>query len=270
MFLCIFGSKFSHKMKKIQILIASAILALSAGRGVSQTTSMDFTRTDCDGVEHHLYQELDEGKVVVLEYIMLGCSSCILATDQIKQLIEPFEASKPGRVKQYIFGFIKNYTCTQLVSWQTENDLRGTLFEDGSSQVGYYGGMGMPTIVITANNTHQVLYKKVGFEPSDTTAIKTAITTGLQYNPQGIGDDLFSKGVRIYPTLFTDRFNVTLPSFSTGRILVFDLLGKEVATQDFTATTAFTVGGLNLKSGIYFVVLRTTDGILGSMKVIRQ
>jgi hypothetical protein len=257
-------------MKKIPILIASLLMILTAARGFSQTTSMDFTRADCDGVEHHLYQELNEGKVVVLEYIMLGCSSCILATDQIKQLIEPFEASNPGRVKQYIFGFIKNYTCAQLKSWQTENDLRGTLFEDGSSQVGYYGGMGMPTIVVTAANTHQVLYKKVGFEPSDTTAIKTAIATGLQYNPQGLGDDLSAKGVSIYPTLFTDRLNVLLPYVSSGQLLVFDMLGKKVAIRDFEATSAFTVGGLDLKSGIYFVVLNTSDGILGSMKVIRK
>jgi hypothetical protein len=266
----IFGLQFSDKMKKVHILIASIILAFSAGRGVSQTTAMDFTRADCDGAEHHLYQELNEGKVVVLEYIMLGCPSCILASQKITELIGPFEATNPGRVKQYMFGFIKNYTCAQLKSWQSENTLSGTVFEDGSSQVGYYGGMGMPTIVVTANNTHQVLYVKVGYQESDTTAIKAAIATGLQYNPQGIGDDLSGQGVRIYPTLFTDRFNVSLPAAASGKLMIFDMLGREVAAQDFDATSAFTVGGLNLHGGIYFVVLKTSEGILGSMKMIRQ
>jgi hypothetical protein len=169
-----------------------------------------------------------------------------------------------------MFGFIKNYTCAQLKSWQNENSLSGTMFEDGSSQVGYYGGMGMPTIVVTAASTHQVLFVKVGFQESDTTAIKAAIATGLQYTPQGIGNDLSGQGVRIYPTLFTDRFSVSLPAASSGRLMIFDLLGKEVAVRDFEAVSAFTVGDLNLRSGIYFAVLRTSEGILGSMKVIRQ
>ena len=115
-------------------------------------------------------RNLNDGKVVVLEYIMLGCPSCIVATEHISQLIVPFEAAHPGRVRQYMFGFIKNYTCAQLSQWKTDNNLEGTVFEDGSSQVGYYGGMGMPTIVVTATNNHTVLYRKLGFEPSDTTA----------------------------------------------------------------------------------------------------
>jgi hypothetical protein len=52
--------------------------------------------------------------------------------------------------------------------------------------------------------------------------------------------------------------------------MIFDMLGREVAAQDFDATSAFTVGGLNLHGGIYFVVLKTSEGILGSMKMIRQ
>jgi len=257
-------------MKKIHIFLTFILFVFASGRGVAQTTAMDFTRTDCDGAQHHLFQELNEGKVVVLEYIMLGCPSCIVASERIRELIAPFEASNPGRVRQYMFGFIKNYTCAQLKSWQNENNLSGTMFEDGSSQVGYYGGMGMPTIVVTATSTHQVLFVKVGFQESDTTAIKAAIATGLQYTPQGIGNDLSGQGIRIYPTLFTDRFSVSLPAVSSGRLMIFDLLGKEVAVRDFEAVSAFTVGDLNLRSGIYFAVLRTSEGILGSMKVIRQ
>ena len=249
------------------MVLMTAAAALSAR---SQTTSMDFTRTDCDGIEHHLYQELDEGKVVVLEYIMLGCSSCIIATEEVKKVIEPFETSNPGRVKQYIFGFIKNYTCTQLEAWQEEYNLRGTMFEDGSSQVGYYGGMGMPTIVVTATNTHQVLFRKVGFEMSDTTEIRNAIMAGLQYNPQAIGDDLRAKGIRIYPTVFTDRLHVTLPAPMSGKMQIFDLSGREVAVMEFGNTSSFEATGLSLRSGLYFVVLAGSEGIIGSMKLIRQ
>jgi hypothetical protein len=254
-------------MKKTILLTAITFTALIS---FGQSVSMDFTRTSCDSTEHNLYQELNEGKVVVLEYIMLGCSSCILATDQITRLIGPFETAHPGRVKQYLFGFIKNYSCDQLDAWQAENHLGGTLFEDGSSQVGYYGGMGMPTAVVTATNNHTVLYKKLGFEPSDTTQIQAAIQAGLQYNPQGIGDNPDARKVRIYPSYFTTALNIELPAQLSGTVHLYDLTGNEAVMMSFSNMDRISMDGLDLKPGLYFVMVRSADGILGTGKAIRK
>jgi len=38
----------------------------------SQQFAMDFSRFDCDSVEHHLFSELDEGKVIILDFVMLA------------------------------------------------------------------------------------------------------------------------------------------------------------------------------------------------------
>ena len=121
---------------------------------------------------------------------MLGCTSCLVASDAVSNLIEPLESSNPGRVKLYAFGYIKNYTCEQLLSWNNANSIGATMFSDGAEQVGYYGGMGMPTLVVCATNNHTVLYKKLGYTPSDDEVIMAAIQQGLAYNPQGVAENL--------------------------------------------------------------------------------
>lgn len=235
-----------------------------------QTVAMDFTRTDCDGVDHHLFSELDAGKVVILDFVMLGCSSCIVATDALKQIAEPFDNTYPGRVQLYEFGYIKNYTCEQLLNWQTQYHLRGSVFEDGASQVGYYGGMGMPTIVVVATNNHTVLYKKQGYAPSDHDAIIAAITQGLQYSPQGIKDDLLSKGIAVYPTIFSEHFYVTNPLPEQIILNIYDIRGKRVMRQEIGNAGTMTVPGSSLMSGMYSIVAENSHGILGSIKVIKK
>lgn len=36
----------------------------------------DFTATDIDGVEHHLYDYLDDGKMVIIDFFTTGCGPC--------------------------------------------------------------------------------------------------------------------------------------------------------------------------------------------------
>lgn len=254
-------------MKKTILIL---ILAITCIYGRAQTVSMDFSRTDCNGTDHQLYTELNEGKVVVLEFIMLGCASCIIASQHITDLIQPFELTHPGRTKQYMFGYIKNYTCAQLSSWQTDNGIGGTVFEDGSSQVGYYGGMGMPTIVVTATNNHTVLYKKLGFEPADTTQIQAAIQAGLQYNPQGIGDNGPSSRMKIFPSTFTSNLTIEFATPSSGTVYLYDVTGNEAARQYYSNADRVTMDGLDLRPGLYFVMVRSDQGSIETGKVIRK
>ena len=257
-------------MKHIFPLFASLLFILLAGTASAQTVSMDFNKSDCDGVDHNLYAELDAGKVVILDYVVLGCSSCIIGTHGRNQIYLNYENTNPGRVKFYAFGYDDNYTCEQLRSWVTDNHFDCKMFDDGAQQTGYYGGMGMPTIVVTATNTHGILYKKLGYAPSDDADIIAAIDTGLKYNPQGIGDDLKSKGVMFYPSVFTDRFTVRLPRPVTGWVSVYDLTGQEVLKAELENTSEMAIDGSQIRPGLYFATVFSQTGPLGSFKLIKK
>ena len=59
-------------MKRINFLI---LLILSFLSGGAQNNATDFTALDCDGVSHHLFSELDSGKVIVIAWVM-PCGPC--------------------------------------------------------------------------------------------------------------------------------------------------------------------------------------------------
>jgi hypothetical protein len=109
-------------MRKIFTSIIIFLL-FSVFSAKAQTTAMDFTRDDCFGVHHNHFSELDSGKVIVLDFIMPGCTSCLVASDTVRNLIKPLEISNPGRVKLYSFGYIKNYNCEQLLSWNSSHNI---------------------------------------------------------------------------------------------------------------------------------------------------
>ncbi|NSW44458.1 MAG: TlpA family protein disulfide reductase [Bacteroidales bacterium] len=46
----------------------------------SQTIAYDFTLTDVYGIQHNLYQTLDSGKVVVLDFFITNCGTCQINT----------------------------------------------------------------------------------------------------------------------------------------------------------------------------------------------
>lgn len=54
-------------MKRTILLSLSILFAIAT---FSQTTATDFTAEDCDGNVVSLFSELDEGKVVVIAWVM--------------------------------------------------------------------------------------------------------------------------------------------------------------------------------------------------------
>ncbi len=103
------------------------------------------------------------------------------------------------------------------------------MFSNGEEQVNYYGGMGMPTIVVVGTNEHKVFFKSIGYTSAIDDQIRQAIDSALLYNPSGVGEKIASDGFRIYPTLFTDRINIeTGKEFNGAEIVIFDAYGRQV------------------------------------------
>ena len=72
-------------MKKVFTLI----LALAIGFGLKAqcplTTAVDFTATDCHGTEVHLFDILDGGQAVLIDFFFANCGPCQQATPKVVQ-----------------------------------------------------------------------------------------------------------------------------------------------------------------------------------------
>src|SRR5262245_46264024 len=141
-------------MKKTILLL---LLLLSAAYIVSaQTTAQDFTRADCSGQMHHLFDELDSNNVVIMEFIMT-CNSCIVAGHAIEEMIADLQFEHPGRVRFYQFAYTNSYSCATMLNFKSSNGFASAVFDSGAAMVAYYGGFGMPTVAVVAGPTHAVL-----------------------------------------------------------------------------------------------------------------
>jgi thiol-disulfide isomerase/thioredoxin len=162
-------------MKSFYTLLLLSALATAAS---AQTTAMDWTRTDCDGNSHNLFTELDNGKVILLEFVM-DCPSCYTAAKSIKKLYAEFQESHPGKVETYTIGYYNAMTCEDMNAWKAKAECTWQMFTGGKTEAEYYGGFGMPTIVVLGGADHKVLYKKIGFSSSEEAKIRTAISAAL-------------------------------------------------------------------------------------------
>lgn len=191
----------------------------------AQTTGHDFTANDCDGVSHHLFSELDAGNAVIIDLVMMGCQPCVTASNGIINNVIPLTGD-PARVKFYSIGFTNSITCAQMMDWASTNGFTHPVFAGMSGQTTYYGGMGMPTIVVLGGTSHAVYYSELGYSHFDDPALIQALNEALgvaavnETGPEQVG---------ISPNPVSDRLAIA-GSWTRARVL--DVQGREmIATE---------------------------------------
>lgn len=252
-------------MKKL--ILCSLALMFTYMISKAQTTAQDWTKTDCNGNAHHLFSELDSGKCIILAFDMIpSCQFCIDAANLLEPIVERCKLQYPSKVGFYCIGFVNSYTSDEMKNWETANGFHhDALFTKGASDVAYYGGMGMPTIVVIGKNTHQVYFNKRGISFSDTTKFKTAIQNVLS-SANGVEETQSDVDIVISPNpakgSITIQMNVDTQENSSielvglsGQIIQSIYSGRvEAGLFEKTISTNHFV------SGVYFLKV-TIDGV---------
>ena len=228
-------------------------LALSGGAS-AQSTALDFTANDCDGVEHTLFSELEAGNAVIIDLVMMGCQPCVTASNGIIGNVIP-NTSDPSRVKFYSIGYTNSISCTQMNNWKNTNGFTHPVFAGMSAQTTYYGGMGMPTIVVLGGADHHVFYAELGYSSGDDNALITALDGALAAT--GI-DQVTAAQVTIGPNPATDVLTITGGNWT--RACVLDLQGREMLTSQLTSDK---LDVSMLQAGAYVLRLTDASGAVG-------
>jgi hypothetical protein len=206
-------------MKKISLFLFF-ITSSVAGLLAQPTTAYDFERTDCNGNTHHLFADLDSGYVVIMEYFMLSCSPCVVAGNALEPMFKKLKATCSNKIKFYHFAFNNTYTCTQINNWVNTNNFTSIPVDSGAKQVGYYGGMGMPTVAIAAGKTHKLFYSSSsGFPSGDTTAIADSVRKFFGCMTTSIKNNFDEQpSFSAYPSPASDRIRISFNPSSEGRL----------------------------------------------------
>jgi hypothetical protein len=141
----------------------------------SQNTATDFYANDCDGNAHHLFSELDSGKVVVMVWVM-PCGPCASYALDAYSAVESYATSNPNQVLFYLVDDYANTTCQSLHNWANNFGMGSSIkFSDPSIKMSDYGQNGMPKIVVVGGANHGVYFN----QNSSTTGIENAIDQAL-------------------------------------------------------------------------------------------
>lgn len=243
-------------MKKLIYAFLFSAIAMGAQ---AQMTAMDFNRNDCNGNAHHLFAELDSGYAVILEYFMLNCSPCVTAGNKLEAMKNDLLAEFPGMVKSYSIGFTNAYSCPNIAAWVTNNGFSSYPLDSGTASVAYYGGFGMPTVVILGGGTaHTVLGNPyIGFSTSDTTLMAADIRDFLSTataRPEPVATEMT---LSPQPADANLRVSLQLPQAGHLRLELLDLSGRslQVVHDADVAGGAIQVelATLSLPAGMYLM-----------------
>jgi len=243
------------------------LLWLSVYSVKAQTTAMDFQGVDCNGNNVHLFNDLDAGQAVVLFYYMPSCGTCPPPAQKIQAMANKINATCEGMVKGYAYPYQNSTTCAYSSGWVSSNGL--PLYhpmDSGAVQVAYYGGFGMPTVVLVGGTNHDVLWSTQNFVDSDTTTMRDLIlnmacVAGVNENNEIISDlELFPN-----PANTSINVNFSVENNSNVKIELIDLLGKvilsrnEVAVQNGNVEQSFDCR--ELQNGNYLMKIKINDKV---------
>lgn len=243
---------------------------LAAAISNAQTTAMDFTKNDCNGVSRHLFADLDSGKAVVLFYFMPSCGSCPPPAQKIQTMANNVNAAHPGKVKAYAFPFNNTTTCSYTQSWVTSNSLPlYAPMDSGATAVAYYGGFGMPTVVLVGGSTHRVMFSTLSFSTGDTLTMRDSILALIGGTPSGINSISNSvEEVNIFPNPAINQATISIALIQPSDIAIelFDVMGNKVAVvsdeKSVSGNRSYTFQTDKIATGCYIARINVNGEIL--------
>ncbi len=256
-------------MKKFNIFLILALFI--SGISLAQTSAMGFSGVNCYGNPVDLFADLDAGKAVVLHFYMPSCASCPPSAQTIQTMANDIMETFPDMIKGYAFPFQNSTDCDYSISWVEDNDL--SLYapmDSGATQVAYYGGFGMPTVVLLGGTDYRVMFSTLSFTSGDTSEMADSILALFGVTPTAINSigELINLSVSPNPANAFIDVNFSVNTSGEINILLMDIAGNVISELKELAqpgTYSRKIETNVLPEGIYIMRI-TAEGILSTAK----
>lgn len=235
-------------MKK-SLLIITCLLFLALITKSQNATN--FIADDCNGINHNLFNELDNGDVIVLAWVM-PCGPCATYAGYAESAVETFATSHPGKVKFYMVDDFANSNCQYLSSWAANYNIStDAIFSSSDINMNDYGGPGMPKVVVIGKYNYSVYYN--GNNTSITKAdVSSAINQALTESILNINNS--ENSFKLFPNPTSDYLNFTVPLKKDDQIEIFNNLGDKILNIDIFNNS---IDVSKLEKGIYFLNIKS-------------
>tara|TARA_B100000780_G_scaffold93996_1_gene65371 strand:- start:59 stop:844 length:786 start_codon:yes stop_codon:yes gene_type:complete len=248
-------------MKKIFLL---TILAISlTNYCYSQTNATNFIEDDCNGVSHNLFDELDDGNIIVISWIM-PCGPCATYSFPAYDAVQSFATSHPGKVHFYFADDYANSACGLLNNFANNYSMsNSTIFTSANITMSDYGVDGMPKVVVLGGNSHQIYLNK-NDDKINYNNVHAAISTALNDLSLDIEDqksNSFSLQIFPSPAQNISTISYSLQANEKINIELIDMLGKKIVLLDNQIQSKgqnnLTINTKKYLNGNYFIRIRS-------------
>ena len=135
-------------MKKVFTLILALALGFGLKAQTSLTQAVDFTATDCHGQQIHLFDILDGGQAVLIDFFYTTCGPCQQATPKIAEAYTIMGCNQHDVYFMEITPYDADAAClTWVNNYGIEYPTIGTT-GGGSSIISQYGIGAFPTVIL--------------------------------------------------------------------------------------------------------------------------
>lgn len=237
-------------MKKFFTLLLAAGLAMNLSAQTPLTTAVDFTATDCHGTQVHLFDILDGGQYVLLDFFYTTCGPCQNATPKVAEAYTLLGCNQ-GDI---FFIEVSPYDADgALQTWANNYGIEyptiGTS-SNGASIVSSYQVSAFPTVILIAPD-RTILEQDIYPIGSASVITNLANSYGIQQQAcnVGINENNVSNHVNIYPNPANDQLTI---SGQLNQVDIYNMVGQQVWSQNINGEQV-TVNTRNFDNGIYFV-----------------
>ena len=243
--------------KAITLIVATVCLfgcRLSAQPGINQ--AVDFTATDIHGNQIHLFDILDQGKYVLLDFFFTTCSGCIQIQPSMVQAYQ-----RLGCNQHEVFFIEVTYTdnTTAATNWCNQYGVEYPTIprENGGMTIDYqYGIEAYPTVVLIAPDRSFAIADLWPISSAQS-IVNALVPFGIQEHECTTGiEEQTLEGSKMYPNP-ADGF-IILEDETATFCSVYDMLGKQLGRYE-NLEGQLRIVTKDWPAGFYF--LQTDSGV---------
>ena len=239
-------------MKKTLLLLFSITLGLGLKAQSPLATAVDFTVTDCHGTEVHLFDILDGGQYVLIDFFFYNCSACNTIAPMMAQSYEAFGCNMHDVFYMEISDRDSDAVCQ---NWATNYGIEYPTISGsagGTAITSQYVIAAWPTVILIAPD-HSIVINDLWPINNAQSVINALEEHGIQqHDCDGVSVEENTTSISLFPNPANE--SLTLKGMSLCTVSVYNALGQRI--EEFvTVGSELTINTAKYENGVYFIKL---------------
>ncbi len=216
------------------------------------TEAVDFTATNAKGDTINLFQILDGGQYVLIDFFFTDCAPC---QNEVPHVVQNYSRYGCNQHNVFFMEISPSDSDEECIEWENRYGVQyPTIGRDGggNSICSQYGVSFYPTVVLIAPN-RQIIRQDIypsSYIPTNFSAVginEATCTSTIIDKP------IIKNSIAIYPNPTSDFITITYNDMITegAKIILFDITGKQLLTQPLSSMNNINIS--HLADGVYWV-----------------